>query len=116
MDEMAAQPQLVAGCPLITQTEPPRRPEIPRGRQGSTAGRSPGRRLRPRHRSCWSAHTTVRDWLRGVGRAVPALTAQAVSVAGTAGEADACGPQPPRPCSALTSAVNAWPPRSAHST
>ena len=51
--------------------------------------------------------TTVRDWLRAVGRAAPALTAQAVIVAGAAGEADACWPQPSRPCSALTSAVNA---------
>ena len=51
--------------------------------------------------------TTVRDWLRAVGRSAPALTAQAVTVAGTAGEADACWPRPSRPCSALTSAVNA---------
>ena len=50
---------------------------------------------------------TVRDWLRAVGRSAPALTAQAVMVAGAAGEADACWPRPSRPCTALTSAVNA---------
>lgn len=50
---------------------------------------------------------TVRDWLRAVGRSAPALTAQAVTVAGAAGEADACWPRPSPPCSALTSAVNA---------
>lgn len=50
---------------------------------------------------------TVRDWLRAVGRSAPALTAQAVTVAGAAGDADACWPRPMRPCSALTSAVNA---------
>lgn len=51
--------------------------------------------------------STVRDWLRAVGRSAPALTAQALAVAGAAGEADACWPRPSRPCSALTSAVNA---------
>jgi hypothetical protein len=51
--------------------------------------------------------STVRDWLRAVGRSAPALTAQALAVAGAAGEADACWPRPARPCSALTSAVNA---------
>jgi len=51
--------------------------------------------------------STVRDWLRAVGRSAPALTAQAVSVAGAAGDADACWLRPSRPCSALTSAVNA---------
>ena len=50
---------------------------------------------------------TVRDWLRAVGRSAPALTAQAVTVAAAAGEADACWPRPSPPCSALTSAVNA---------
>jgi len=50
---------------------------------------------------------TVRDWLRAVGRSAPALTAQAVTVAGAAGDADACWPRPTQPCSALTSAVNA---------
>ena len=56
--------------------------------------------------------TTGRDWLRAVGRSAPALTAQALSIAGAAGEADACWtrrrsraqrspvpstPSPPRP-------------------
>ena len=50
---------------------------------------------------------TVRDWLRAVGRSAPALTAQALTVAGAAGEADACWTRPTQPCSALTSAVNA---------
>lgn len=50
---------------------------------------------------------TVRDWLRAVGRSAPALTAQALAVAGAAGEADACWSRPSQPCSALTSAVNA---------
>jgi len=50
---------------------------------------------------------TVRDWLRAVGRSAPALTAQALAVAGAAGEAEACWPRPSRRCSALTSAVNA---------
>src|SRR5664280_1715022 len=50
---------------------------------------------------------TARDWLRAVGRSAPALTAQALAVAGAAGEADACWPRPSQPCSALTSAVNA---------
>jgi hypothetical protein len=40
-------------------------------------------------------------------RSAPALTAQAVTIAGAAGDADACWPRPARPCSALTSAVNA---------
>jgi hypothetical protein len=51
--------------------------------------------------------STVRDWLRAVGRSAPALTAQAVAIAGAAGEADACWPQLSRPCTALTSTVNA---------
>ena len=51
--------------------------------------------------------STVRDWLRAVGRSAPALTAQAVMVAGAAGEADACWPRRSRPCTALISAVNA---------
>ena len=42
---------------------------------------------------------TVRDWLRAVGRSAPALTAQAITVAGAAGEADACWTAT-RPCSA----------------
>src|SRR5664279_803519 len=50
---------------------------------------------------------TALDWLRAVGRSAPALTAQALAVAGAAGEADACWPRPSQPCSALTSAVNA---------
>jgi hypothetical protein len=50
---------------------------------------------------------TVRDWLRAVGRSAPALTAQAVTIAGAAGDADACWPRPSLPCSALTSVVNA---------
>lgn len=50
---------------------------------------------------------TVRDWLRAVGLSAPALTAQAVTVAGAAGDADACWLPLSRPCSALTSAVNA---------
>ena len=45
--------------------------------------------------------------LRPVGRSAPALTAQAVVVAGAAGDADACCPRPMQPCSALASAVNA---------
>ena len=49
----------------------------------------------------------MRDWLRAVGRSAPALTAQALTVAGAAGEADACWTRTTRPCSALTSAVNA---------
>ena len=51
--------------------------------------------------------TTVRDWLRAVGRSAPALTARAVTVAEAAGEGDACWPRLSQPCSALTSAVNA---------
>jgi hypothetical protein len=51
--------------------------------------------------------STVRDWLRAVGRSAAALTAQAVTIAGAAGEADACWPQLSRPCAALSSAVNA---------
>ena len=51
--------------------------------------------------------TTVRDWLRAVARSAPALSAQAVTIARAAGDADACWPRPSRPCSALTSAVNA---------
>jgi hypothetical protein len=51
--------------------------------------------------------STVRDWLRAVGRSAAALTAQAVTIAGAAGEADACWPRPSRPCTALTSAINA---------
>ena len=50
---------------------------------------------------------TVRDWLRAVGRSAPALTAQAATVAGATGDADACWPRPSPPCSFLTSAVNA---------
>ncbi len=50
---------------------------------------------------------TVRDWLRAVGRSAPALTAQALAVAGAAGEADSCWQRSSRPCSALTSAVTA---------
>lgn len=50
---------------------------------------------------------TVRDWLRAVGRSAPALTAQELAVAGAAGDADGCWLRPSRPCSALTSAVNA---------
>lgn len=50
---------------------------------------------------------TVRDWLRAVGRSSAALTAQAVTIAGAVGDADACWPRPAHPCSALTSAVNA---------
>ncbi len=50
---------------------------------------------------------TVRDWLRAVGRSAPALTAQAVTIAGAAGEADLCWPRPTERCSALTSAVHA---------
>ena len=52
-----------------------------------------------------SPPSTVRDCLRAVGRSAPALTAQAVTIAGAAGEADACWPPPARPCTALTSAV-----------
>lgn len=51
--------------------------------------------------------STVRDWLRAVGRSAPALTAQALTVAAAAGDADACWTRPTQPCSALTSAVNA---------
>lgn len=51
---------------------------------------------------------TVRDWLRAVARAAPELTARAVTVAQTAGDADACWPKPSsRPVSALAGAVNA---------
>lgn len=50
---------------------------------------------------------TARDWARAVGRSAPALTAQAVTIAGAAGDADACWTRPTHPCSALTSAVNA---------
>lgn len=50
---------------------------------------------------------TVRDWLRAVGRSAPALTAQAITVAGAAGDADSCWANISRPCSPLTSAVHA---------
>jgi len=50
---------------------------------------------------------TVRDWLRAVARAAPALTARALAVAQAAGDADACSPRPARPVSALAGAVNA---------
>lgn len=50
---------------------------------------------------------TVRDWLRAVGRAAPALTARAVVVAQAAGDTDACWPTPSRPGSVLAGVVNA---------
>jgi hypothetical protein len=78
-----------------------------RGRRDSAAGCGPRRRLRPRSRSCRRTHQHGAGLLRAVGRSAPALTAQAVTIAGAAGEADACWPPPPRPCTALTSAVNA---------
>ena len=49
----------------------------------------------------------MRDWLRAVGRSAPALTAQALTTAGAAGDPDACWTRPTRPGSAFTSAVNA---------
>ncbi len=65
-------------------------------------------RLRPRRRSCWSAHNHRAGLAPRHRRAAAALTAQAVTVAGAAGKADPCWPQPARcPCSSLTSAVNA---------
>lgn len=50
---------------------------------------------------------TVRDWLRAVGRSAPALTAQAIAVAGAAGHGDSCWPRSSPPCSPLISAVHA---------
>lgn len=50
---------------------------------------------------------TVRGWLRAVTRGAPALTACAVLIAQSAGDATVCWAGPSREASALTCAVNA---------